>query len=139
KKSVKEGRVMTTATYRWDGLLKNHGVLNVTYDTEEKFITGFYTADAPSPPDPFAARTAAAEETAADPMAPVEASASSPGGGGRNFDPMSFDLDQDGKISLEESPPFWKESLSEIDKNGDGFADAEEIENRPRRRRGGRD
>jgi len=38
------------------------------------------------------------------------------------------DADGDGKLSMEEAPPFLKKQFSKIDTNGDGFLDKSELE-----------
>jgi len=39
-----------------------------------------------------------------------------------------FDADGDGKLSMQETPPFLKKDFSKIDTNGDGFLDRAELE-----------
>lgn len=121
-------------TYRFKGLLKEFGAIHLPYD-DENTILGLVT-DAPPEVD---LAPASGEETEADAAAesgmagmPSGAAGDQPanggeGGGRRNFDPMQFDADGDGKISLEEAPERMKESFAELDANGDGFADAEEF------------
>jgi Ca2+-binding EF-hand superfamily protein len=38
------------------------------------------------------------------------------------------DADGDGKLSMEEAPPFLKKQFAKIDTNGDGFLDKAELE-----------
>ncbi|MCA9000270.1 MAG: hypothetical protein KDA80_24945, partial [Planctomycetaceae bacterium] len=141
--------LVSSVTYEWKGLLKKYGEITIKYDTGENVVLGLETADAPEPVEAVATEDDGTE-------AEVDHEAAMPGGmggmgggpsggsggeggpgGGRNFDPMQFDADADGNISLEEAPEFWKDRFGEIDTNGDGLLNAQEIENRPRPQRGG--
>ena len=56
--------------------------------------------------------------------------AQGPGGGPagqRRFDPMQFDADGDGKLSLEEAPERMKARFGDMDADGDGFATRAEV------------
>lgn len=125
-------------TYRFKGLIKEFGAIHLKHD-EDQVVLALETDVPPEiveetvelgpDGDPAALMTHEAEEHS---ESQGEAGAAGgPGGvgagGGRNFDPMQFDKDADGKISLEEAPDRMKETFSEIDTNGDGFADAEEF------------
>ncbi|WP_197443665.1 HlyD family efflux transporter periplasmic adaptor subunit [Maioricimonas rarisocia] len=54
-----------------------------------------------------------------------------PGEGGpdaqRRFDPMQFDADGDGKLSLDEAPERMKARFADMDADGDGFATRAEV------------
>lgn len=41
--STEEGRTLSLISYRWQGLLKNHGGIHLTYDTEDRVVTGLFT------------------------------------------------------------------------------------------------
>jgi hypothetical protein len=120
------------AHYQWKGLFRQYG-LHVSYGTYTKIVTGVTSDDPPA--DPVAEKLARAVEEAGE---SVEATGDSDRGGERpRFDPMQADADGDGRLSPEEAPGRMGEMFATIDKNGDGFLDAAEIEARPRRGFGG--
>jgi hypothetical protein len=119
-----------TVSYHWAGLLKDYGTIHIQYSDENE-VLGLLTADAPPPPEPVAAD----EEDFYEPGEPIAeigaagapAETESTGGGRRGFDFAAADADGDGKLSLEEAPDRMKERFAEIDSNGDGFIDEEEL------------
>ncbi len=124
--------------YRWKGLVKDHGAIHLAFDNE-KTIIGLETDAPPEISEPVLPPTV--ESEIEDPMGSMpggglgsgggaSGEGGGPGGGGRNFDPMQFDADGDGKISLEEAPERMKSVFDQIDANSDGFADAAEFEAR---------
>lgn len=114
-------------SYHWSGLLKDYGSIHIQY-TADNEVLGLLTADAP-PPEPIAVN----EEDFAEPGEPIGgigvagAPGEGSGGGRRGFDFVQADADSDGKLSLEEAPGRMKERFAEIDTNGDGFVDQEEL------------
>lgn len=144
KVGERQGKISSNVTYRWSGLLKNYGAIQITYDTEEKMVTGVVTEGAPE--------EEAIPPTTTEPSGPgvmpggmaatPQAGSGGPGGGpggpggaegeggGRRFDPFQNDADGDGKLSREEAPERMRENFDEIDTNQDGFIDAAELEAR---------
>lgn len=142
KKTVGE-RVVS---YRFQGLLKEFGTIHLPHDADQ-VVLGLETADAPEPQEREVVRTVgedgyALQEESSDSSSSSGPPAGSGGagsggpGGGRTFDPMQFDANGDGKLSIDEVPERMKENFAEIDLNGDGFLDAEELAAR-RNARGG--
>jgi Ca2+-binding EF-hand superfamily protein len=74
---------------------------------------------------------ASSEEPAINPAAPLKR-VRKMGGGMQEKNLMQMfqraDADGDGKLSMEEAPPFLKKQFSKIDTNGDGFVDKAELE-----------
>jgi hypothetical protein len=133
---------MRVVSYHWSGLLKDYGSIHLPYSSDNE-VLGLLTADAP-PQEEFTAIASPDDAGAFDELqdaAPAQMSdgagqgAEGGAAGGRGgFDPMQFDDDGDGQLSLEEAPDRMKESFAEIDTNGDGFADGEELAARRRAR-----
>jgi hypothetical protein len=128
-------------TYHWSGLLKDYGSIHIPYSSDNE-VLGLLTADAPEEePAAFASSDDAGAFDELQDAAPDEMSDNAGPGGGdeggggrRGFDPMQFDSDGDGKLSLEEAPDRMKERFAGIDSNGDGFVDPDEWDARPRAR-----
>lgn len=116
-------------TYHWRGLLKDYGSIHLQYSSDNE-VLGLLTADAP-PEEPIAAVAAddpAAEEQQHDAQPPQISGGEGPGPGGRRqFDPMQFDTDGDGQLSLQEAPERMKARFADIDTNGDGYVDQTEL------------
>jgi hypothetical protein len=117
-------------SYHWSGLLKDYGSIHIQYSDENE-VLGLLTADAPPPPEPVAASEDDFDEDV-EPMAEIgaggpPAEAGGPGGGRRGFDFAAADIDGDGKLSPDEVPERMQENFAEIDTNGDGFVDQEEL------------
>jgi Ca2+-binding EF-hand superfamily protein len=79
----------------------------------------------------------ASDETTINPAAPL---ARRKKGGNLQRGPLMqllqrADADGDGKLSMEEAPPFLKRHFSKVDTNGDGFLDKAELEAWFRQRR----
>lgn len=132
-------------TYRFRGLIKEFGAIHLTHDGED-LVLGLETDAPPEVEEPEFGPSSGDDPTEMEEMEMGMGAAMGSGGppeggpgGGRNFDPMQFDEDGDGKISLDEAPDRMKEFFEQIDTNGDGFADAEEFAARraARQREGG--
>ncbi len=132
-KTVEDQKVV----YRWKGLLKDFGAIHLPYD-DDNIVLSLVTDAPPEIEEPTPVVATGDEEPGPnDPSMiggggapPAGEGAGAPegeGGGGRNFDPMQFDKDEDGKISKEEAPERMQQFFDRIDSNGDGFADAEEF------------
>ena len=128
-----------TRHYVWHGLFRNHG-LHLTYRLKNGIVFGMVSDDAPPEPVIAPSPSLSTEETVeqANPRAGGRGAEGGGDGGQRpRFDPMQSDADGDGKLSREEAPERLREVFVEIDTNGDGFLDAEELAARRARRGGG--
>lgn len=128
-------------TYRWSGLFKNYGAIQITYDSEDQMVTGVVTEGAPAVTFPIDHAEGGAPDDASQSVVEGTPGSESPGpggppgsggggGGGRGFDPFQNDADGDGKLSREEAPERMRENFDEIDTNQDGFIDKDELEAR---------
>jgi hypothetical protein len=116
-------------SYHWSGLLKDYGSIHIQYSGDNE-VLGLLTADAP-PDEPIAVNEEDFSEPG-DPIAEIGAAgapaeAGGPGGGRRGFDFSAADTDGDGQLSPDEAPERMRENFGEIDSNGDGFVDQEEL------------
>lgn len=123
-----------TTHYVWRGLFRKHG-LQLTYRLKSGIVFGMVSDDAPPEPAVLPRPSLTTEET-------VEQAVPRGGGGGEGgqrprFDPMQSDADGDGKLSRDEVSERLRDAFAEIDTNGDGFLDAEELAARRARRGGG--
>ncbi len=132
--------------YRWPGLSKSYGIA-LLYEradpgaTESPPIMSLVTegvADEPEPVIPASDLVDAAASMTPGPMGahagggpgqggPGGGGPGGGGGGGRQFNPLQYDADGDGKLSLEEAPDRMKENFATNDANSDGFLDEEEL------------
>ena len=143
-----------TVTYRFKGLIKDFGGIKLLVSNDGVDVLGFQTdnPEEEEKPAPVAYDDSLDQEYQEyaqymeymDEMEGIGGGDSQNGDGeprGRGgFDPMQFDTDGDGKLTIEEVPERMQQGFGEIDTNGDGFADAEELEARlaARRAEGGR-
>ncbi|MDB4439614.1 hypothetical protein N9153_01680 [Planctomicrobium sp.] len=117
-------------TFRFKGLVKEFGAIHLKHD-DEGLILGLETD---APPEVEEEKVPEFTNDATEPNGDgnmggpgMGAGMGSGGGEGGNFDPMQFDEDKDGKVSLEEASDRIRESFSEFDIDGDGFIDADEF------------
>jgi hypothetical protein len=115
--------------YVWKGLVKDYGI-HVRYGVQSRMVTEVLN-DNPPPPEQrpvigTADGPADAGEQGGPPMTPGEGGGP-PGGGRPDFNPMQFDGDGDGRLSRDEAPERMRAVFDQIDTNGDGFLDGEEL------------
>jgi hypothetical protein len=138
------GQALTSKTealvYRWPGLSKSYSIA-LLYErpadgsSESPPIMSLLTEGVVDEPEPVV-DPAASPETMTPMMTPggggppgAHGAGGGPGGGGPGgqFNPLQYDADGDGKLSLEEAPDRMKENFATNDANSDGFLDEEEL------------